>query len=115
MSVEVKDFRQHVERKAAEAAERDAKIPKPLLPQVEATTPSTGDDRLDKLNRILQVDIELCDTHLIEVATKGMGAANHDLLTVCQFEYMYTKGKVDALRAAQLVPYKILAEEKLTS
>jgi hypothetical protein len=111
MSVSVNDHRKFLEGKLKEQEAQDAVKPVALLDQSEAV--SVGDQNLDKLLRVLQNDADKHDKHAHDIALKGIGCVQDDMLKLQQFEYFYTKGKVDALKEAMLIPAQIMAELKV--
>lgn len=111
MSVDVKDHRKFLEGKLKEAEEKRQAQP-PLLEQVESPI-TIGDVHLDKMLRTLQAGVEKHDKHATEVALKGIGCVQEDMLRLQQFEFFYTKGKIEALKEAMLIPEQIMAELKV--
>ena len=111
MSVDVKDHRKFLEGKLKEAEEKAQNRP-PLLEQVESPL-TVGDTNLDKMLRTLQAGVEKHDKHANDIALKGMGCVQDDMIRLQQFEFFYTKGKVDALKEAMLIPEQIMAELKV--
>ena len=108
MSVTVRDFRNHVD--GADKVEK----PKPvtqLLAQAQSDVPATGDDRLDKFIRVIQASLEATEAHYQEVAIQANLAANAEQHFKMRLEFMFTKGLIEAYKAMQQIPAKILEEE----
>lgn len=108
MSITVRDFRNNVD--GAEKAERP-KAPAPLLPQSNTTVATTGDERLDKLIRVLEFNIEAGEVHLNEVAHAAALALNTEQKQKMTIEYAFTQGMLSTYKALQQVPAKIIEEE----
>ena len=111
MSVDIKDHRRYQESKLKDTDKLGAEPQKALLPQAEVAG-STGNDQLDKMTRVIQSFKERDDKHATEVALKGIGCVQDDMLRLQQMEYFYTKGKVDAQAEILLVPAQIILESK---
>lgn len=109
MSIDVKDHRKFLEGKA-KALEAEARPVMPLLKQIEIAK-ETGDPRLDKMLRAIGALIEEKDAHSIQVALKAVGCVQDDMIRLQQFEFFYTKGWLDALKATAALPAQILTEE----
>lgn len=109
MSVDIKDHRRYLEGKLKEV--QDAT---PVLLEQTGITNETGEPRLDKMLRAIAVCKERDEKHATDIALKGIGCVQDDMLKLQQFEYFYTKGKVDAFTEVSKVPEAILAEEKLS-
>ena len=111
MSIDIKDHRRYLERKLIDTDKLDAKQSAPLLQQIEIAK-ETGDNHLDKMLRALAAKDEEADKHATSVALKGIGCVQDDMLKLQQFEYFYTKGKLDAYADAATIPEKIMLEER---
>lgn len=109
MSIDVKDHRKYLEGKLRDADELEARKPGKLLEQA-AVASETGDPRLDKMLRVLQASKEQAEKHAQAVALKGIGCVQDDMLKLQQFEFFYTKGKVDAFTETALIPAQIILE-----
>ena len=117
MSVDIKDHRRYVEGKLAEsilAAEEKLQKQKDLLPQAESELANTGHAELDKLIRAVQDLLDKSDLHAKDIAFKGIGCVQEEMIRLQQFEYFYTKGKSDAYKEVAQIPQRIIAESKLT-
>ncbi|MGH9429087.1 MAG: hypothetical protein ACRD2L_22625, partial [Terriglobia bacterium] len=86
-----------------------------LIEQATSADANTGHEDFDKLIRALAVNIEAMEKMASDAAVKAAGAFQDHLIRVCQFEYMYHKGKADGLKEAANLPLQILNEKKLTS
>ena len=113
MSVDVRDFRKLQDTDKMKPTV-DSPKPEPLV-QKAVDGMQTGDENLDKLIRVLTASIEKYESDAQTAAVKVAGAFQDHLIRVCQFEYMYFKGKVDGLKEAANIPLQIMAEKKLIS
>ena len=107
MSVDVKDFRKFTEEANARVAVAQ---PAPLQ-QEPATEFEVGDEKLDKLVRIVQSVIEQLNPAIADLQMKGMGCVQDDLFRACQLNYVYAKGKLDAYKDVQTYPKRIMQEQ----
>lgn len=115
MGIDVKDHRRYAEGKLAESIQAaETKVAHELLQQVETVDANTGNPQLDKLVRAVQALLETSDTHANDIALKGIGCVQEEMIRLQQFEYFYTKGKSDAYKEVVQIPAKIIAESKLT-
>jgi len=116
MAVDIKDHRRYVDGKLAEAEQVAAEkvAQQALLPQSPSDLAVTGHDQLDKLIRTLQDLLNKSDEHAKELAFKGIGCVQEEMIRLQQFEYFYTKGKSDAYKEVAQIPARIIAESKLT-
>ena len=114
MSVDVKDFRR---LRAVEAGETTLERPtQPLLQQVEVSVDmQTGDENLDKLIRTLAASMAGYEKQSSEAAVKCAGAVQEHMVRLCQFEFMYLRGKIDGLKEASNVPLHIMNEKRMIS
>jgi len=112
--MDIKDHRRYVEGKLAESIKTaEAKVSdKELLAQVESTVANTGNEQLDKFIRNIQDSLDKHEEHAKDVAFKGIGCVQEDMIRLQQFEYFYTKGRVDMCKELMLVPERIIAESK---
>jgi hypothetical protein len=111
MAVDIKDHRKFVDHRTAEMKAEAAVREQALLAQAPSTH-EVGDERLDKLVRVVQEKLNVTELHLIDTAHKGMGAFKEDIRMICQLEYMFHKGKTAAYQEIQLLPAQIVMEEK---
>lgn len=109
MSIDVKDHRRYLETKHEHAAPDK---PAPLLEQVNSDLAATGEPYLDKLIRAIEAKVQTHEEHAQEVAFKCAGCAKVEVTTMLQFEFMYTKGRVDAYKEIAQMPAQILAEAR---
>lgn len=116
MSVDVKDHRRYAEGKLAESvkAAEERIAAKSLLPQAPSEVANTGDVRLDKLVRAVTELLNKSDEHAKDIAFKGIGCVQEEMIRLQQFEYFYTKGKSDAYKEVVQIPAQIVAESKPT-
>ena len=116
MGVDVKDHRRYAEGKLAESVQAaEEKVAKQsLLLQSSSEGAITGDAHLDKMVRVFQDLLNTSDEHAKDIAFKGIGCVQEEMIRLQQFEYFYTKGKSDAFKEAMLIPARIVAESKLT-
>lgn len=116
MSIDVKDHRRYQEGKLAEAhKEALARIEeksKVLLPQAPSEQANTGNEQLDKFVRNIQENLDNFDKHATNVALKGIGCIQEDMIRLQQCEFFYNKGRVDMCKELLLVPAQIVAESK---
>ena len=113
MTVSVNDYRKNREEafaKAAKEAEVAAHVP---VQQTSSPDASTGDERLDKLARAIQLLIDALDPVIDHAAKNAMGAPTADMLSMCLREYWYQKGKQDTLKEVIKLPAQIMLESKL--
>ena len=109
MSVDVNDFRKFTEEAKARVADVQ-----PLAAQEPITTEfEVGDEKLDKLSRMVQAVIEQLNPAIVDLQTKGMGCVQDDLFRACQLNYVYAKGKLDAYKDVQTYPKRIMQEQHL--
>ena len=109
MSVDVNDFRKFTEEAKARVTGVQSE---PLLSQ--ETVPSefeVGEEKLDKLSRMIQAVIEQLNPAIADLQTKGMGCVQDDLFRACQLNYVYAKGKLDAYKDVQTYPKRIMQEQ----
>ena len=117
MSVDITDHRRYVAGKLAESVKKaESEIAKKdaLLSQAESESANTGNPLFDKLLRTVQDSLNKSEEHATNIAIKGIGCVQDDMLKLQQFEYFYTKGKSDAYREIALIPARIIAEAKST-
>lgn len=107
MGVDVRDFRRHVEGATQQEAQKQ---PMQLLPQEQADI-VVADEHFNKLIRVLQASIEAGQPHLDEVAHAAALAINAEQRHKLTIEYAFTKGMLEAYKAVQEIPAKILDEE----
>ena len=107
MSVTAKDHRRFIEGAEHKPA---VQAPSQMLPQ-EHSEIVVADEHLNKLIRVLQASIEAGQVHLDEVAHAGALALNVEQKQKMTIEYAFTKGMLEAYKAMQLIPAKILDEE----
>lgn len=114
MSIDIKDHRRYAEGKLAESvrAAEEKLAQKALLPQVDSKDATTGDEHMDKLLRSVQASLDKYEEMAKNIATKGIGCVQEELIRLQQFEYFYTKGKCDALKEVALIPAQIIIEAK---
>ena len=113
MSITANDHRRYADSKLAEEAALAAEAPgAPLMGQAASAEATTGDDRLDKMVRAMQALIDALALKTADIAVKAMGAPTHDMVTMCQREYWYNKGKQDTLLELVKLPAQIIMEEK---
>ena len=108
MSISATDHRRFLEGKLQDS-DKTEKV-RPLLAQV-AITGETGDQRLDKLMRAVTALKEKDDKHTAQVAEKGIGCVQEEMIRLQQFEFFYTKGRIDFANAVLAMPSQILFEE----
>ena len=80
------------------------------LQQVAASDFEVGDEKLDKLIRIVQSVIDQLNPAIADLQMKGMGCVQDDLFRACQLNYVYAKGKLDAYKDVQTYPKRIMQE-----
>mgnify|MGYP001572365430 CR=1 FL=1 len=107
MSVDIKDFRRHVEG----AVQRE--VPKPIqfMAQAQTEVPVTEDERFNKLIRVLQSDIDGQEANLRKLSDAAMIAVNQEQKLQLTYTFFITKGICEALKGVQQIPARILAEE----
>ena len=114
MSVDVNDFRKFTSdaqaRKDGFVAQAPLALQEPIANEFEV-----GDDKLDKLSRMVQAVIEQLNPAITDLQTKGMGCVQDDLFRACQLNYVYAKGKLDAYKDVQTYPKRIMQEQGLKS
>lgn len=108
MSVTIKDHRKYSEAKLKQVTDASEKK---LLEQ-EAISNDTGDANLDKLARAVMALKLKSEDHAKGVALKGIGCVQDDMLKLQQFEYFYTKGRIDFADEVLKLPAVILFESK---
>lgn len=110
MSVTAKDFRRFVE--GAEARdESHPRTPVKLMEQAASQVPDTADERMNKLIRVLQSDIDKQEENLTKLAQAAMLATNAEQKLQMTYTYFVTKGIAEALKGVQQIPARILEEE----
>lgn len=110
MSVTAKDFRRFVE--GSEAREEGyPRTPVKLMEQSASQVPDTTDERLNKLIRILQSDIDKQEENLTKLSQAAMLATNPEQKLQMTYTYFITKGIAEALKGVQQLPARILEEE----
>jgi vacuolar-type H+-ATPase subunit H len=115
--IDVTDHRRYAEGKLAEsiqAAKESADAQHGLLAQADSLAANTGNVYLDKLVRSVQDLLNTSEEHAKDIAFKGIGCVQEELIRMQQFEYFYTKGKSDAYKEVVQIPARIIAESKPT-
>ena len=90
MSVNVNDHRRYADGKMAEsikAAEARIEANKQLIAQADSAQAHTGDEHLDKMTRALQELLNKLEDQAKQIAFKGIGCVQEDLIRLQQFEY----------------------------
>ena len=97
---------------AKKRREEKAKDHAPLLEQKESASASTGDEKLDKLIRALEVRKEGLTAKMQQEAVAGMDCIQDDGIRLHQAIYFYTKGRLDENKEIAMIPAQIMAEHK---
>jgi hypothetical protein len=110
MSVDIRDFRRSREDK------RDDK-PAHIPLEQAATAPEnlTGDDRLDKLIRVIEKKIAEIEPVCSSIAVQCMAVIEDKELKKGQLMYAHQRGLMDAYRDVLSIPAQILVEENIRS